>query len=167
MKNNKLFSALLMGMAIGITIGSITTYFLMKIGASKQIEKYEDENLSITEKLTLEIKKLTLKNTTYNFVDTIESTITSLKETDDKYVIVAGMYMLKEEDVLKQVDETSLEIIENGALISNIDFKDEKPNLDSMVYINEKGKVSEAVFYVDEFQITYDLVGTKVTQIEK
>lgn len=167
MKNNKLVLALIMGIAIGITIGALATYFIMKTGETKQKEEYQSEKLTITEKLTLEIKKLTLKNTVYNYVDTVENKMTTLKEDDDKYEIKAGMYMLKEEGTLKQVNETTLEVLTDGATISNVDFGEETPNLDSMVYITEKGKVSEAVFYVDGFQITYDLVGTKVTEIEK
>lgn len=167
MKNNKLVLALIMGIAIGLTIGAITTYFIMKTGASKQQEEYQNEKLTITEKLTLEIKKLTLKNTVYNYIDAVESKVTTLKEKDDKYVIKAGMYMLKEEGTLKLVDETTLEVLKDGATISDVDFGEEAPNLESMVYITEKGKVSEAVFYVDGFQITYDLVGTKVTEIAK
>lgn len=167
MKNNKLVLALIMGIAIGITIGALATYFIMKTGETKQKEEYQSEKLTITEKLTLEIKKLTLKNTVYNYVDTVENKMTTLKEDDDKYEIKAGMYMLKEEGTLKQVNETTLEVLTDGATISNVDFGEESPNLDSMVYITEKGKVSEAVFYVDGFQITYDLVGTKVTEIEK
>ncbi len=167
MKNNKLVLALIMGIAIGITIGALATYFIMKTGETKQKEEYQSEKLTITEKLTLEIKKLTLKNTVYNYVDAVENKMTTLKEDDDKYEIKAGMYMLKEEGTLKQVNETTLEVLTDGATISNVDFGEETPNLDSMVYITEKGKVSEAVFYVDGFQITYDLVGTKVTEIEK
>ena len=167
MKNNKLVLALIMGIAIGITIGALATYFIMKTGETKQKEEYQSEKLTITEKLTLEIKKLTLKNTVYNYVDAVENKMTTLKEDDDKYEIKAGMYMLKEEGTLKQVNETTLEVLTDGATISNVDFGEESPNLDSMVYITEKGKVSEAVFYVDGFQITYDLVGTKVTEIEK
>lgn len=167
MKNNKLVLALIMGIAIGLTIGAIATYFIMKTGATKQEEEYQSEKLTITEKLTLEIKKLTLKNTVYNYVDTVENKITALKEADDEYVVKAGMYMLKEEGILKQVDETTLEVLDGGATISDVDFGEELPDLDSMVYITEKGKVSEAVFYVDGFQITYDLVGTKVTEIEE
>jgi|GEM_PF-2966217 len=167
MKNNKLVLALIMGIAIGITIGALATYFIMKTGETKQKEEYQSEKLTITEKLTLEIKKLTLKNTVYNYVDTVENKMATLKENDDKYEIKAGMYMLKEEGTLKQVDETTLEVLNDGATISNVDFGEESPNLDSMVYITEKGKVSEAVFYVDGFQITYDLVGTKVTEIEE
>ncbi len=167
MKNNKLVLALIMGIAIGLSLGAIATYFIMKTGQSKEIEEYQSEKLTITEKLTLEIKKLTLKNTVYNYVDTVEGTMLSLKEADDKYVVKAGMYMLKEEGTLKQVDETTLDVLTDGAIIANVDFGEEPPNLDSMVYITEKGKVSEAVFYVDGFQITYDLVGTKVTQIEE
>ncbi len=167
MKNNKLVLALIMGIAIGITVGAIATYFIMKTGETKQKEEYQSEKLTITEKLTLEIKKLTLKNTVYNYVDAVENKMASLKEDDDKYEIKAGMYMLKEEGTLKQVNETTLEVLTDGATISNVDFGEESPNLDSMVYITEKGKVSEAVFYVDGFQITYDLVGTKVTEIDK
>lgn len=165
MKNNKLVLALIMGIAIGLTIGTITTYFIMKTGETKQQEEYQSDKLTITEKLTLEIKKLTIKNTVYNYVDTVENKIVALKEKDDKYVVKTGMYMLKEEGTLKQVDETTLEILKDGATISDVDFGEELPNLDSMIYITEKGKVSEAVFYVDGFQITYDLVGTKVTKI--
>lgn len=167
MKNNKLVLALIMGIAIGLTIGALATYFIMKTGESKQQEEYQNDKLTITEKLTLEIKKLTLKNTVYNYVDTVENKMASLKEADDKYEVKAGMYMLKEKGTLKQVDETTLEILKDGATISNVDFGEELPDLDSMVYITEKGKVSEAVFYVDGFQITYDLVGTKVTEIEE
>ena len=91
----------------------------------------------------------------------------TLKEVDNEYTIIAGMYMLKEEGTLKQVNETTLEVIDGGATITDINFGEELPDLESMVYITEKGKASEAVFYVDGFQITYDLVGTKVTQIEE
>jgi cell division protein YceG involved in septum cleavage len=167
MKNNKLVLALIMGIAIGLTIGAITTYFIMKTGESKQQKEYQNEKLTITEKLTLEIKKLTLKNTVYNYIDTVENKVIALKEKDDKYVVKAGMYMLKEAGTLKQVDETTLEVLKDGATISGVDFGEELPDLDSMVYITEKGKVSEAVFYVGGFQITYDLVGTKVTEISK
>ncbi len=167
MKNNKVVLALIMGIAIGLTLGAVTTYFIMKTSETKQKEEYQNEKLSITEKLTLEIKKLTLKNTVYNYVDAVENKITSLKEEDDKYVVKAGMYMLKEEGTLKQVDEKTLEVLTDGATISKIDFGKDGPNLDSMVYISEKGKVSEAVFYVEGFQITYDLVGTKVTEVQK
>lgn len=167
MKNNKIVLALVMGISIGLILGIIGTFLIMKTSETKQIKEYENQNLTITEKLGLEIKKLTLKNTTYNYVDAIETKITTLKENDSKYTVVAGMYMLKEKGVLKQVDETSLAVITDGAEVSNIDFGSTEPDLESMVYINEKGKVSEAVFYTDGFQITYDLVGTKVTQIEK
>ncbi len=167
MKNNKLVLALIMGIAIGLTVGAITTYFIMKTGETKRNEEYQTEKLTITEKLTLEIKKLTIKNTVYNYVDTVEDTMATLKEANDEYTIIAGMYMLKEEGTLKQVDETTLEVLDGGATITDIDFGEDLPDLESMVYITEKGKVSEAVFYVDGFQITYDLVGTKVTQIEE
>lgn len=167
MKNNKLVLALIMGLAIGLTIGAVTTYFIMKTGQTKQIEEYKSENLTITQKLTLEIKKLTLKSATYNYVDAVENAVSVLKEKDSKYTVKSGMYMLKQAKVLTQVNEETLEILPDAATISDIDFGKDEPSLDSMVYINEKGKVSEAVFYVDGFQITYDIVGTKVTEIEK
>lgn len=167
MKNNKLVLALIMGLAIGLTIGAVTTYFIMKTGQTKQIEEYKSENLTITQKLTLEIKKLTLKSATYNYVDAVENAVSVLKEKDSKYTVKSGMYMLKQAKVLTQVNEETLEILPDAATISDIDFGKDEPSLDSMVYINEKGKVSEAVFYVDGFQITYDIVGTKVTEVEK
>ena len=127
MKNNKLVLALIMGIALGITVGAIATYFIMKTGETKQKEEYQSEKLTITEKLTLEIKKLTLKNTVYNYVDAVENKMASLKEDDDKYEIKAGMYMLKEEGTLKQVNETTLEVLTDGATISNVDFGEESP----------------------------------------
>ena len=36
---------------------------------------------------------------------------------------------------------------------------------DYLDYINEKGKIVEAVFYIDDFKVTYDLIGTTVTKI--
>lgn len=167
MKNNKLVLALIMGLVVGLTIGAVTTYFIMKTGQTKQIEEYKSENLTITQKLSLEIKKLTLKSDTYNYVDAVENAVSVLKEADSKYTVKSGMYMLKQPNILKQVNEETLEVLPDAAIISDIDFGKEGPNLDSMVYINEKGKVSEAVFYIDGFQITYDIVGTKVTEVEK
>lgn len=167
MKNNKLVLALIMGLVVGLTIGAFTTYFIMKTGQTKQLEEYKSENLTITQKLSLEIKKLTLKSATYNYVDAVENAISVLKEKDSKYTIKPGMYMLKQTNLLTEVNEETLEVLPDAVTISDIDFGKEGPNLNSMVYINEKGKVSEAVFYVDGFQITYDIVGTKVTEVEK
>ena len=138
MKNNKLVLALIMGLAIGLTIGAVTTYFIMKTGQTKQIEEYKSENLTITQKLTLEIKKLTLKSATYNYVDAVENAVSVLKEKDSKYTVKSGMYMLKQAKVLTQVNEETLEILPDAATISDIDFGKDEPSLDSMVYINEK-----------------------------
>ena len=167
MKNNKLVLALITGLTIGLTVGVVTTYFIMKTGQTKQIEEFKSENLTITQKLSLEIKKLALKSVTYNYVDAVENAVSVLKEKDSKYTVKSGMYMLKQAKILTQVNEETLEILPDAATISDIDFGKDEPNLDSMVYINEKGKVSEAVFYVDGFQITYDIVGTKVTEVDK
>jgi hypothetical protein len=156
-----------MGLAIGMTLGTLITYVVMNVNETKEIKKYEDQNLTLQEKLSLEIRKLTLKNTTYNYVDAIEETINSLKEKDSNYVVKSGMYLLNNNYVFTLVDKESLKPIADSTTITNIPFGDTKPKENSMVYVNEKGKVTEGVFYVENFQIKYDLIGTKVTQITK
>ena len=56
-------------------------------------------------------------------------------------------------------------VVENGAKINNVDFGDKVVLKDSLVLLNEKAGISEAVFYVDEYKITYNLIGTTVTKL--
>ena len=64
-----------------------------------------------------------------------------------------------------QVDEETTKLVENGAKINNVDFGDKVVLKDSLVLLNEKAGISEAVFYVDEYKITYNLIGTTVTKL--
>ena len=75
------------------------------------------------------------------------------------------MYILKEDGIFYQVDEETTELVENGAKINNVDFGDKVVLKDSLVLLNEKAGISEAVFYVDEYKITYNLIGTTVTKL--
>ena len=68
-KNEKV--ALVMGIFIGLIIGVFSTYLYMKSVEKKIEEENEKEKISITEKLSQEIAKLSLKNSAYTFVDTI------------------------------------------------------------------------------------------------
>lgn len=163
----KTLLALIMGVAIGISLGSLTTYFIMKDTNEKEIDAYKEENLSITEKFTLEIEKLTLKNSTYHYVDMIENTIQTKLSEDNKFKIEAGMYLIKDSNTLKQVNEETLEVLSKGIIITDITFDGNMPDVDSMVLLNEKGKIKEAVFYKDGYQIKYNLIGTEVTKIEE
>lgn len=163
----KTLLALIMGVAIGISVGSLTTYFIMKDTNEKEIDAYKEENLSITEKFTLEIEKLTLKNSTYHYVDMIENTIQTKLSEDNKFKIEAGMYLIKDNNTLKQVNEETLEVLSKGIIITDITFDGNMPDVDSMVLLNEKGKIKEAVFYKDGYQIKYNLIGTEVTKIEE
>ena len=75
------------------------------------------------------------------------------------------MYILKEDGIFYLVDEETTELVENGAKINNVDFGDKVVLKDSLVLLNEKAGISEAVFYVDEYKITYNLIGTTVTKL--
>ena len=44
----KTLLALIMGVAIGISLGSLTTYFIMKDTNEKEIDAYKEENLNRT-----------------------------------------------------------------------------------------------------------------------
>ena len=75
------------------------------------------------------------------------------------------MYAIDENGVYNEVDEETKEVVENGIKIEGIDFGDKVPLKNSVIIINEKGKIVEAVFYIDDFKVTYDLIGTTVTKI--
>ena len=161
--------ALIMGLVIGLIIGMLSTYVYMKKIEEKHEQEYEKEKLSITEKLSLEITKLGLKNLTYTFIDEINKTINETNEKNEEGTpkIVKGMYILKNDGIFYQVDEETTKIIENGAKIKNVDFKDKVVLENSLLLLNEKANISEAVFYIDEFKITYNLIGTSVTKIDE
>ncbi|MBO5414741.1 MAG: hypothetical protein J6A17_03830 [Bacilli bacterium] len=163
----KTLLAFITGVAIGLIIGSLTVYFVMKDSNEKEINAYKEENLSITEKFTIEIEKLNLKTSAYHFVDTIENHIQTKLSEDNKFEVKAGMYLIKDTNTLKEVDEETLNIITNGKVISDIDFNGNLPDDNSMVILTEKGKIKEAVFYKDGYQIKYDIIKTEVTKIEK
>ena len=91
---------------------------------------------------------------------------TKLSE-DNKFEVKAGMYLIKDNNTLKEVEEETLNIITNGKVISDIDFNGNLPDDNSMVILTEKGKIKEAVFYKDGYQIKYDIIKTEVTKIEK
>lgn len=159
--------ALVMGLVIGLTIGVLSTYVYMKQIEEKHVEEYEKEKLSITEKLSLEITKLGLKNSTYTFIDAIDKRINEINGSTEEGVvkIVKGMYILKNDGIFYQVDEETTELVKDGAKIDKVDFGDKIVLENSLVLLNEKAGISEAVFYVDEFKITYNLIGTTVTKI--
>lgn len=159
--------ALIMGLVIGLIIGVLSTYVYMKHVEEAHEKEYEKEKLSITEKLSLEITKLGLKNSTYTFVDAIDKRINEINASTEEGTvkIVKGMYILKEDGIFYQVDEETTELVENGAKINNVDFGDKVVLKDSLVLLNEKAGISEAVFYVDEYKITYNLIGTTVTKL--
>lgn len=163
----KTLLALITGVALGLVIGSLTVYFIMKESNEKEIDAYKEENLSITEKFTMEIEKLNLKNLTYHYVDTIENHIQTKLSEDNKFNVKASMYLIKDGNTLKEVEEETLNIIANGKAINDIDFNGNMPDDNSMVILTEKGKIKEAVFYKDGYQIKYDIIGTEVTKIEK
>ena len=163
----KTLLALITGVALGLVIGSLTVYFIMKESNEKEIDAYKEENLSITEKFTMEIEKLNLKNLTYHYVDTIENHIQTKLSEDNKFNVKASMYLIKDGNTLKEVEEETLNIIANGKSINDIDFNGNMPDDNSMVILTEKGKIKEAVFYKDGYQIKYDIIGTEVTKIEK
>ena len=165
MKINKLYYALIIGLLIGLSIGSLLTYFIMKDNSDKDLSKLENENTSITEKLSEEVKKLTLKNTIYNYVDIIKDRINELKQS--KIDINGGMYLLFSPSTFKQVDEETYLVKNNGSIIDELDFSDGKLEEKSMFILNENGGIKEAVFYIDNYQITYDLLSTKVVKVEK
>lgn len=58
---NKEKEALVMGLIIGLIIGVFSTYLYMKNVEKKIEEENEKEKISITEKLSQEIAKLSLK----------------------------------------------------------------------------------------------------------
>lgn len=163
----KTLLALITGVALGLVIGSLSVYFIMKESNEKEIDAYKEENLSITEKFTMEIEKLNLKNLTYHYVDTIENHIQTKLSEDNKFNVKASMYLIKDGNTLKEVEEETLNIIANGKSINDIDFNGNMPDDNSMVILTEKGKIKEAVFYKDGYQIKYDIIGTEVTKIEK
>ena len=157
-KNEKV--ALVMGIFIGLIIGVFSTYLYMKSVEKKIEEENEKEKISITEKLSQEIAKLSLKNSAYTFVDTINSRIKEEKK------VVKGTYVMKEDGIFYEADEETTEFINGGAKIDSLKFEDKKLSVNSIVIINDKGTISEAVFYVDEYKITYDLIGTTVTRLD-
>ena len=162
-KNEKV--ALVMGIFIGLIIGVFSTYLYMKSVEKKIEEENEKEKISITEKLSQEIAKLSLKNSAYTFVDTINSRIKEINEKEEKKV-VKGTYVMKEDGIFYEADEKTTEFINGGAKIDSLKFEDKKLSVNSIVIINDKGTISEAVFYVDEYKITYDLIGTTVTRLD-
>ena len=167
---NKSVIALIMGITIGLIIGVGSTYIFMKHQEKEKIKEYEKEKLSITEKLSLEINKLGIRNTVFVYVDKIQrkiEEINSKESTEEEKVkkITKGMYAIDENGVYNEVDEDTKEVVENGIKIEGIDFGDKVPLKNSVIIINEKGKIVEAVFYIDDFKVTYDLIGTTVTKI--
>ena len=167
---NKSVIALIMGITIGLIIGVGSTYIFMKHQEKEKIKEYEKEKLSITEKLSLEINKLGIRNTVFVYVDKIQrkiEEINSKESTEEEKVkkITKGMYAIDENGVYNEVDEDTKEVVENGIKIEGIDFGDKVPLKNSVIIINEKCKIVEAVFYIDDFKVTYDLIGTTVTKI--
>ena len=167
---NKSVMALIMGITIGLIIGVGSTYIFMKHQEKEKIKEYEKEKLSITEKLSLEINKLGIRNTVFVYVDKIQrkiEEINSKESTEEEKVkkITKGMYAIDENGVYNEVNEDTKEVVKNGIKIEGIDFGDKVPLKNSVIIINEKGKIVEAVFYIDEFKVTYDLIGTTVTKI--
>lgn len=73
---------------------------------------------------------------------------------------------MKEDGIFYQADEETTEFINGGATIDSLKFEDKKLSVNSIVIVNDKGSISEAVFYVDEYKITYDLIGTTVTRLD-
>lgn len=162
--------ALIMGLTIGLIIGVGSTYMFMKHQEESKQEQFEQEKLTITEKLGLEITKLGLRNSTYTYVDKIQAKIAENNEkesTEEEKVvkITKGMYVLDKDGIFNQVDEKTAEIIKDGIKIEGIEFGEKQPLEKSVISVNEKGKISDAIFYVDEFQIKYDLIGTTVTKL--
>ena len=160
----KLIYAFVIGILIGAMVGTGGTYAVMRNNEKNQATEYENEKLSITEKLQLEITKLGLRNTTYRLVDDIESRISKINEGDKK--LESGIYLLGENNTYYLANEETLELIPDSLPINIEEYKTDKiPTGKSMVIITDKGKISEAVFYIDTFQITYDLIGTKITDV--
>ena len=166
MEKKKEIVALVMGLFIGLTIGVFSTYLYMKNVEKKIEEENEKEKISITEKLSQEITKLSLKNASYTFVDTINSRIKEINEKEDKKV-VKGTYVMKEDGIFYEANEETTEFIEGGAKIDSIKFEDKELLPNSIVMISDKGSISEAVFYVGEYKITYNLIGTSVTRLDE
>ena len=77
---NKRDIALIMGITIGLIIGVGFTYIFMKHQEKEKIKEYEKEKLSITEKLSLEINKLGIRNTVFVYVDKIQRKIDEKKK---------------------------------------------------------------------------------------
>lgn len=157
--------ALVIGILIGLIIGITSTYIFMKNIEYKKEENYKKEKLTITEKMELEIKKLSLKNRTYTYVDDIEKEIEKYNSKSKEEKIKGTMFAL-ENDKFYQVDSKTIEKIENGINFS-VKFTDMSPINHTVIIINEKGLIEEAIFLVeDNFQIKYNLIGTEVSKLE-
>ena len=118
-------------------------------------------------KLSEAVAKGILKLPEYYSCKYVSEEINSKESTEEEKVkkITKGMYAIDENGVYNEVDEDTKEVVENGIKIEGIDFGDKVPLKNSVIIINEKGKIVEAVFYIDDFKVTYDLIGTTVTKI--
>ncbi|MEG0022161.1 MAG: hypothetical protein RSB77_05145 [Bacilli bacterium] len=158
--------ALIMGLSIGLIIGVLGTYIFMRSYEKKAEQQYELEKTSITEKLSLEITKLGLKTTTYDYVDIIETRIDEINQNKDSKKIDKGMYSLFEDKNFYLVNEETTEKVENGSIIDKLKLKDKELSQKSLIVVSDKGKIAEAIFYIEGFQIKYNLIGTTVSKVE-
>ena len=142
--------ALVMGLIIGLIIGVFSTYLYMKSVEKKIEEENEKEKISITEKLSQEIAKLSLKNSAYTFVDTINSRIKEINEKEEKKV-VKGTYVMKEDGIFYEADEETTEFINGGAKIDSLKFEDKKISVNSIVIINDATKTITNIFLPNVF----------------
>ncbi len=142
---------------IGIIIGSSTTFVIM-------YKKDENNNSSIQEAITKETKKILLRNDMYNYVETIEKSIKDILDEDEKIVLKKCDLVFKE-DVFMEIDEDE-QIVEKGFRIEDIPFKSATPLDNSIITINDKGKIEEATIYVEGYKLHYDFLSVSVESTE-
>lgn len=139
---------------VGVLVGTCVTYTIM--------HKQNDENASgLQEKIALEAKKLMLRNDMYNYIEVIEKRISEELKEDEKLVLSYSSLSF-EKDKFKEINENG-ETVENGFEITDIPFKSETPKDNSIITINEKGKIEEATIYVEGYKLHYDFVGVDVS----
>lgn len=146
---------------IGFSLGTFIIYNKLKENEEIKIESNNTLQASIKE----EAKKLLLRNSMYNYVDSIEDGISVLLTNVPEYIIKAGDYILINSNTMHLIDEDGNEILDSTT-ITDIVFTGNIPNIGSKATVNEKGRITAASFYVDEYVITYDLIGVTVIKKE-
>lgn len=142
---------------LGILIGSTVTFVIMN-------KKEEKNSSGIQEAIMTETKKLLLRNDMYNYVETIEKSIKDILDEDEEIVLKKCNLIFKD-NVFMEIDEEE-KIVEKGLRIENIPFKSTTPLDNSIITINDKGKIEEATIYVEGFKLHYDFLSVSVESTE-